>query len=80
MTIIAPLIHSNGSNKESLRQDYHQAYLNLQESIKAFRYIDFNGRDYPLNFEKANEDRKEMWNKLSVVSSYLAYHVDFLSK
>jgi hypothetical protein len=80
MNIIPPRIHSNGSNKESLCNEYHEAYLDLQKAIRSFAKVGFNGRDYPLNFEKANEHREEMWNKLSSVSSYLGYHVDFLSK
>ena len=80
MNIIPPLIHSNGSNKESLCYEYQEAYLDLQKAIRSFASVGFNGRDYPTNFELAYKNREEIWGNLLSASDYLLGHVKFLSE
>ena len=44
--MMKPTIHLNGSGRESLINQYHEAYMKLQEALVALRKIDVHGRDY----------------------------------
>lgn len=61
MKIMTPTIHMNGSNAESLKNEYMAAYRAASDLIHAFHRIDLHARDYyvkpePDAFEQARNE------------------------
>ena len=55
-----PIVHLNGSGRESLMRQYHNAYMKLQEAIVALREVDTHDRDfYPLGPDAGPQARLE---------------------
>ena len=46
MKVMTPTIHLNGSNGESLKNDYLEAYVAAGELLDKLKAIDLNARDY----------------------------------
>jgi hypothetical protein len=61
MNIMTPKIHRNGSNAESLKEEYLDAYVAAGELLAKLCAIDLNARDYyvrpePDAFEQARKE------------------------
>lgn len=59
--LIAPIVHLNGTSKESLLEARQEVYDALNEAYRALREIAPNGRDYyvkPGLMEKAVEQHR----------------------
>lgn len=75
-----PTIHLNGTGRDMLEDGYYNAYLKLQEAIRAFGSIEFNARDYyvspdPAAFYKARTERDIARAQLAGVATYLETHL-----
>jgi len=74
-----PTIHLNGTGRKMLNDDYFNAYLKLQEAIRAFRSIEFHARDYYVAghdaFHKARTERDIALTQLNLVQVYLETHL-----
>lgn len=44
--MMLPTVHLNGTSRASLIEQYHEAYMKLQEALVALRKLDVNARDY----------------------------------
>lgn len=58
---MTPRIHRNGSNAESLKAEYRDAYVAAGDLLDQLRAIDLNARDYyvrpePEAFEQARRE------------------------
>ncbi len=76
--MILPTIHRNGTSIEALTASYELAEKELNRAINAFDKIEFNGRDYYPQGEKAwrdaVEERSEIAKKFAEISEYLDNH------
>lgn len=84
---VLPTIHSNGSNPESLRNDYTAARNAVEEAIRAIGRVDLNARDYyPQGngaYKKAQEQMVDQLQHLSTVRdelSKLEMHCDSFTR
>jgi len=73
-----PLIHLNGTSKETLAEGYDNAACKLREFIDAWEGVEFNARDYypqgPEAWNEALAKREEMNAKIVEVLEYLTDH------
>lgn len=78
-----PMIHLNGSDRDTLAQQYIDAVYAMNDAIATVRQIDVNGRDYyPISDDASSIARKEhqarinalenIWRELTAI----AVHVD----
>ena len=66
----------NGSNKDDLRKEYHQAYRDMKKAAESFNSVHFHARDYDSReFPQAQDDRIMMAKKMREVIQYLEQHV-----
>lgn len=81
--IALPIIHSNGTSREMLLRGYTEAYYALDEAIRKFEAIEFNGRDYylkgPEHFKQAQAEYEARWRKLCEVRSELLVTMNHIS-
>ena len=69
-----PTIHSNGTSRESLREDYFTAALALEDFITRWGQVEFNARDYYVAdgaWSKALEEREAINAKIRDIRTYL---------
>ena len=74
-----PSIHTNGTGRRMLTEDYTAAYHALQAAFRAFQSIEFNARDYYVQsdhaFNKARTERDIQLHHLAEVQHYLETHL-----
>lgn len=74
---MVPIIHMNGSDKETLEREYEAAARAVQAAIKAVEDITVHGRDYyPLGddaFRQARDEHIEHLQALEKVKKDLTY-------
>ena len=76
-----PTKHLNGGDWERLGQQYYGALIKLQELREKIAAIEFHPRDYYVtegSFERALEQRKEVFVNLNNVQEYLEKHCEHL--
>ena len=69
-----PTIHSNGTSRGSLQEDYSTAALALEDFITRWGQVEFNARDYYVvdgAWSKALEEREAMNAKIRDIRIYL---------
>ena len=73
-----PVIHSGGTHRDCLHEDYLRAHHALYEAIHAFDQIEFNQRDYHLNgsWNDALAHRTHARTQLLKVLTYLEMLLD----
>jgi len=72
--ITLPTIHSNGTSRKSLQEDYDAAATTLEDFIDRWGYVEFNARDYYVvegAWSKALEERETMNRKIRDIRVYL---------
>ena len=70
-----PIIHINGTSRETLCLDYENARIALEDAANSMTKIEFNARDYARgDWETAVAQRKAMFQKLEEVRDYLMAH------
>lgn len=83
MEIILPIIHMNGTSKESLMNDLETAFFAINNALDAMRQIAPNGRDYypqPGLMDKAIEQHTRRCLALSSLLSELETEVNLLNQ
>lgn len=81
MDITLPTIHSNGTSRRSLQEDYEAASHALSDFIDKWEYIEFNARDYyvvPGAWQKAVEEREEISQNIRDIRTYIQTIRNFL--
>jgi len=77
---IIPIIHLNGTSKESLLDGYVEVYKALKFSVDKLYYAAPNGRDYYIYgegaFEKARKQHEDRVNKLKLVMNEIEYIIN----
>jgi hypothetical protein len=76
MKIAIPTIHLNGSNAESLKNEYIQAYIVAGELLNKLQAIDLNGRDYYVQaderaFEQARQESSARYMAVKTIRAEL---------
>lgn len=76
MKIMTPTIHMNGSNAESLKNEYRAAWDAAGELLGALRNIDLNSRDYyvkpePNAFDQARDQACARYTAVSKIRGEL---------
>lgn len=70
-----PTIHLNGSDKQSLLNEYIAAADAIRDAVAAFNNIDFNARDYYVQgndaFRAASKEIDEHFHNLKKADTYL---------
>jgi len=80
MNPILPIVHLNGTLRESLCLDYDNARIAVDDAIKAITNIEFNARDYARgDWNSAVAERKQIFQKLEEVRDYLMARAIHLS-
>lgn len=78
-----PLVHLNGTGRDTLTKEYYAAYRSLKTSIEHFLDITCNARDYyPISdsaYTKARDHRDANFAKLKEVLDYLEAHIEHLN-
>ncbi len=72
--ITLPTIHSNGTSRKSLQEDYDAAADTLEDFIDRWGEVEFNPRDYYVvdgAWSKALEERETMSGKIRDIRIYL---------
>jgi hypothetical protein len=74
--IITPTIHMNGSNAESLKNEYLNAYEVAGQLLDALDHIDLNARDYyvqkdPDAFAHARDQASARYMKVRAIRAEL---------
>ena len=73
-----PLIHLNGTGKQTLAEGYDNAARKLREFINAWEGVEFNARDYypqgPEAWTEAIAQREAMNAKICEVLEYITDH------
>jgi len=64
---ISPTININGSSKDDLIDPRRKAMDHLMDAIEALKQATPNGRDYPGNLDRLDQDRKEHFDRLSAL-------------
>jgi len=74
-----PTVHLNGTGRKMLAEGYYNAYVAVQNAIRAFNEIEFNARDYYVQPEgawaKARTERDCAAAHLRQVRDYLEAHL-----
>ena len=82
--ITFPVIHMNGSDRESLLLGYHKALVACEGLKDRLMLSGFHPRDYYVNgpeyIESATAQRLEMLESYQRVEDYLKAHVEHLSQ
>ena len=76
-----PTKHLNGGDWERLGQQYYEALIKLEVLRERIAAIEFHPRDYYVvegSFEKASQQRVEMFSNLQKVQDYLEKHCTHL--
>ena len=77
---IIPIIHLNGTSKESLLDGYVEVYKALKFSVDKLYDAAPNGRDYYIYgegaFEKARKQHEDRVNKLKLVMNEIEYIIN----
>lgn len=63
-----PIVHSNGTSRESLLEERREAYSKLNEALEALVAMSPNGRDYypkPGTFEAAKAQHQSRIDKVA---------------
>lgn len=74
--MIPPIIHLNGTGKETLEAEYETAWRAVKAARDAVGNITVHGRDYyvsddPKALQKAQEARADMWRRLYTMADEL---------
>lgn len=79
-----PTVHLNGTGRKMLAEGYYNAYVTVQNAIRAFNEIEFNARDYYVQPEgawpKARTERDCAAAHLLQVRDYLEAHLIHLGE
>lgn len=68
-----PVVHLNGSGRNTLMTQYADAYMKLHDAIVALRKLDIHDRDYyPLGPDAGPQARRENDARLDKVASAMA--------
>jgi len=73
--MIFPIININGTSERELLEDYDNAFVALEDAIKAVLAIEFNARDYGRNWEKALEQREKEIKLLDEIKENMRDHI-----
>jgi hypothetical protein len=80
MNPILPIIHINGTSKQSLCEDYDNARVAVDNAFQAIQNIEFNARDYARGvWPDAVAERGDIYSKLAEVREFLMTHAEYLS-
>jgi hypothetical protein len=80
MNPILPIIHINGTSKQSLCEDYDLARIAIDNAVQAIQNIEFNARDYATGaWSDVVAQRHDIYEKLAEVREYLMTHAVHLS-
>lgn len=74
MNITLPVIHSNGTSRQSLQDNYSDAAFALEDFISAWGDIEFNARDYYVvdgAWSKALEERETINARIREIRNYI---------
>jgi len=79
-----PVVHLNGTGRDTLLREYHEALQALDKFSSTFGATTCNGRDYyPLGdeaYSKARRTRDTIYVLLDEISAFLDDHLAHLSK
>lgn len=75
-----PVVHLNGTGRQTLKDDYYKALESLDEFRKQFASIEFHARDYYVinddnAYNQAREVRNKVFTLIEDIESYLTDHV-----
>ena len=78
MKLYLPVIHSGGTHRDCLQEDYHKAQQSLYAALQDFDRIEFNQRDYFVNgsWDNALQTRTEIRECLLKALFYLESHTE----
>jgi hypothetical protein len=80
MNPILPIVHINGTSRETLCADYDNARVAIDDAVRAIQNIEFNARDYARGeWPKAVAERGDIYEKLAEVREFLMTHAVHLS-
>jgi hypothetical protein len=80
MNPILPIIHINGTSKQSLCEDYQLACASIDDAVRAIENIEFHARDYARGvWPDAVAERGDIYSKLAEVREFLMTHATHLS-
>jgi hypothetical protein len=83
MSLTLPIVHINGTSRDTLRAKYLDAYHKLLEFREAFACIEFHARDYyvqgPAAFSQARIERDRESQRLGDLMTYLEAHLIHLN-
>ena len=73
-----PVIHSGGTHRDCLHEDYLRAECCLHDALQAFDRIEFHSRDYHLNksWDNALEERERIREYMTKALFYLNAHAE----
>ena len=71
-----PTINLNGTDRNTLFQQYRVAFLKCNEVMKHLETIEFNARDYPQGTESWQEARSEFVTHHLAISQAMEYFLD----
>jgi hypothetical protein len=76
MNSLTPIIHMNGTGKETLAADYKAAHQAVKAALEAVASITVHGRDYyvktdGLTYENARQGRADMVVQLDQIAQRL---------
>lgn len=74
-----PLIHSNGTSKQSLLDGLENAYDALQKAYKALKETAPNGRDYD-DLRPAREEHRDRLRKVQEVADEIETMMEKISE
>lgn len=82
---VFPLIHPNGTGKETLKEGYGNAYEALYQFIDAWGTVEFNARDYyphddPNAWPKAQKERQAANTHIRAVKDYIEAHLKAIGR
>jgi hypothetical protein len=73
-----PLVHMNGTGRDSLKRDYDAAAEAFREFLEAWRKVEFHPRDYypmgPDAWARALEARRAVNSRAKEIEEYLHRH------
>ena len=78
-----PVVHLNGSNRETLQQEYYEAWKAVRAAQRAVGAVECHPRDYYVAgdhaWAEAHDARLHVLQKLQDVVEYLEMHVMHLA-
>jgi uridylate kinase len=81
--IVLPIVHSNGTGRDTLTTEYQAALDAAKEARKALVAVTVNGRDYypagPDAFRKAQHEHELQLGKLTEVCDHLERILEHLT-